>query len=400
MHKYKVELNKMKILIANKFYYYRGGDCTVSISMEKLFKDKGHDVAFFSMKYPLNLPSQWEEYFPTQVNFDTTNLKKKLDAIKRLFCSNEVKNKFTKLLDDFKPDIVHLNNIHSQLSPIIGEIAHKKGIKVVWTLHDYKLICPTYSCIRNGNICERCVQNSTFNVFSHKCMKNSLPASLLAYLEAVVWDKKRLIANTDFFIAPSHFMKQMMIKGGFPDSKIGVLSNFTNREYPQLSFVKENYYCYIGRLSKEKGLKTLIEAASNLPYKLIVVGSGPLKDELPHNIKNIQLVGFKNWEEISSIVAHAKFTVIPSEWYENNPLSIIESLCLGTPVLGANIGGIPEAICSPECGMLFKLGNVADLKEKIKMMFNTKFEYQKISLLSMNKFSQDNFYNEIIKIYE
>ena len=390
----------MKILIANKFYYYRGGDCTVSISLEKLLKEKGHDVTFFSMQHPLNLPSEWNKYFPTQVDFRSGNLKEKLTAAKRPFYSKEIKNKFTKLVDEVRPDVIHLNNIHSQLSPYIGEIAHKKGIKVVWTLHDYKLICPTYSCLRNGEVCELCIQGSVSNVLLHKCMKQSLPASLLAYIESLIWNKKKLISNTDIFIAPSFFMKQMMVKGGFPNSKIQVLPNFTNREYPLHFSEKKNYYCYIGRLSKEKGLKTLIDAASDLPYKLVIIGTGPLEKDLPHNKKNIEFVGFKNWEEMSTIVSNAKFSVLPSECYENNPLSVIESLCLGTPTLGANIGGIPEVIFSSKCGMLFETGNVIDLKEKIQTMFNTQFDYQTISLLARDKFSQENFYNEILKIYE
>lgn len=390
----------MKILIANKFYYYRGGDCTVSISLEKLLKEKGHDVAFFSMQHPSNLPSEWNQYFPTQVDFSSAGLKEKLIAVRRPFYSNEIKNKFTKLIDEFQPDVIHLNNIHSQLSPYIGEIAHKKGIKVVWTLHDYKLICPTYSCLRNGEACELCIQGSAFNVLYHKCMKQSFPASLLAYMESLVWSKKKLITNTDIFIAPSLFMKQMMVKGGFPDSKIKVLPNFTNRDYPLHSFEKENYYCYIGRLSKEKGLKTLIKAASDLPYKLVIIGTGPLEKDLPHNNKNIKFVGFKNWAEISTIVSHAKFSVLPSECYENNPLSVIESLCLGTPTLGANIGGIPEVIFSSKCGILFKTGSVVDLKEKIQTMFNSQFDYQTISSLAKEKFSQENFYNGILNIYE
>lgn len=390
----------MKILIANKYYYYRGGDCTVSISLEKLLQEKGHDVAFFSMQHPSNLPSEWDKYFPSQVDFSSTNLKEKLIAAKRPFYSNEVKRKFTKLIDDFRPDVLHLNNIHSQLSPYIGDIAHTKGIKVVWTLHDYKLICPTYSCLKNGEVCELCIQGSTSNVLYHKCMKHSLTASFLAYMESLVWNKKKLISNTDLFIAPSLFMKQMMVKGGFPDSKIKVLHNFTNREYTLHSFEKENYYCYIGRLSKEKGLKTLIDAASDLPYKLVIIGTGPIENDLPHNKKNIEFVGFKNWDDMSKIVANAKFSILPSECYENNPLSVIESLCLGTPVLGANIGGIPEVIFSSKCGMLFKSGDVLDLKDKIQLMFNSQFDYLTISELAKEKFSQDNFYNGIIKIYE
>ena len=391
-----------KILIANKFYYNRGGDCVASIALEKLLKEKKNKIAFFSMKHPENFTSEWEKYFPSNVDFQNAGLINKIKAFNRIIYSKEVIKKFSELIEVFKPDIVHLNNIHSQLSPILGEIAHKKKIKVIWTLHDYKLICPVYSCLRSGNICENCITKSSLNVVTNKCMKDSYLASILAYLESTIWNKKRLIRNTDYFIAPSAFMKDMMIKGGFPKSKIKILPNFMNREFPtQIVQNKEKYYCYVGRLSREKGLNTLINAAINLPYKLIVVGNGPLREELEAKCSNsnIQFVGYQNWNNISSIVSKAKFTILPSEWYENNPLSIIESLCLGTPVLGANIGGIPELI-NNQNGMTFEPGNQKDLEEKTQQMFKKVFNYNDICNIARIQFSAENYYNQLIKIYD
>ena len=189
----------MKILIANKFYYNRGGDCVASLALEKLLKEKGHEVAFFSMQYPLNYHSRWEQYFPSTIDFQTKKLTGKIAAATRMFYSAEVKKKFVALLNDFKPDVVHLNNIHSQLSPLIGEIAHNNGIKVIWTLHDYKLLCPRYDCLRNGKtVCEDCFVDKT-NVLKNKCMKNSLFASYIAYKEAMCWTRERLEACTDAF---------------------------------------------------------------------------------------------------------------------------------------------------------------------------------------------------------
>jgi glycosyltransferase involved in cell wall biosynthesis len=143
----------------------------------------------------------------------------------------------------------------------------------------------------------------------------------------------------------------------------------------------------------------LLKVAEKLPYKLIVVGTGPLKNKLKYNNDHIIFVGIKEWNELVTIMGNAKFTVLPSECYENNPLSIIESLCLGTPVLGADIGGIP-AIISSTNGMLFKSGNISDLKEKIQQMFKMDFNYNQISKTARNKYSADNYYTEIIKIYE
>ena len=387
----------VRVIVVNKFYYNRGGDCIASIALEDLLRSKGHEVAFFSMQHPDNFPSEWEDYFPSYVDFHDKGIKQKLKALVRLFHSFEVEKRFLALLNDFQPDVVHLNNIHSQLSPMIGEIAHHRGVKVVWTMHDQKLICPSYSCLRDGKPCELCFEDKK-NVVKYRCMQKSFPVSLIAYFEAMFWNRKRLIQNTDSFIVPSDFMRQLMIKGGFPSEKIILLPNFSNRSFPNELYTKSDYYCFIGRLSTIKGIQTLITAAERLPYKLVVVGAGPLADQF-NNSFNVEFVGFKDWGEISSIVGKARFMVIPSECYENNPLSVIESLSLGTPVLGAHIGGIPELINETN-GMLFEAGNVEDLREKIGQMFTRTFNYTDICKMAREQYSAANYYTKLIEIYE
>lgn len=390
----------MRVLLSNKYYYNRGGDCIASMAVEKLLKEKGHEVAFFSMQYPKNFTSPWETYFPSEVDFNGGGWQGKLKAAQRIFYSSEVKHKFLQLLDLFKPDVVHLNNIHSQLSPCLAELAHRKGIKVVWTLHDYKLVCPSYSCLRDGKPCEQCIHQGPFPVLKNRCMKNSLPASLLAYLEACFWNRKRIEKSVDAFICPSQFLANKIIEGGYSKEKVNVICNFTNRQYDSEPTKKQDYYCYVGRLSEEKGLHTLVDAANELPYKLKIIGDGPLKESLmKKSTKQIEFVGFKEWDELQTILQKSKFVVLPSEWYENNPLSIIESFFLGTPVLGANIGGIPELI-APTNGALFKTGDKADLKKSIQLMFNKEFNYKAISHSAQELFSADNYYNKLIKIYE
>lgn len=384
----------MKILISNKFYYRRGGDCIYTLNLEQLLKKQGHEVAVFSMCYPENLDTSWNMYFPSNMS--------RLMAFTRPFGSIEVKNKFTAILKKFKPDIVHLNNIHTQISPIIAEIANKEKIQVVWTLHDYKLLCPRYDCLRNGEIiCEDCFDGDKTSCKKFKCMKGSTLASLIGYMEALKWNRERLEANTDIFICPSQFMANKMIQGGFRKDKMKVLCNFIDIERCKINdYTKEDYYCFIGRLSHEKGIKTLLKAANQLPYKLKIIGGGPLFDEMKKLASpNIELVGFKQWDEIKALVSKARFSVIPSEWYENNPLSVIEAQCLGTPVLGARMGGIPELIEEGISGMTFTSKDIEDLKEKIKRMFETSFDYQNIALKSQEKYNADKYYNELIKIY-
>lgn len=386
----------MKILLSNKFYYRRGGDCIYMLNLEQLLKSHGHDVAVFAMDYPENIETPWKQYFPQNMS--------KLMAFTRPFGSAEVKAKFNKLLDDFKPEIVHLNNIHTHLSPIIAELAHNRGIKVVWTLHDYKLLCPRYDCLRNGNdICELCFNEDKSSCKTYKCMKGSTLASFIGYKEATTWNRRRLEKCTDVFICPSKFMAQKMAQGGFNSKKLVSLCNFIDIDKCKKdTYEKENYYCYVGRLSHEKGVKTLIKAAQKLPYKLVIIGGGPLSDELKNETTNtnIEFVGYKQWDEIKEIVSKARFSVIPSEWYENNPLSVIEAQCLGTPVLGARIGGIPELIENNVTGMTFESRNVNDLTSKLEAMWQHTFDYKEIALTSQKRYNSESYYQNILKIYQ
>ena len=206
------------------------------------------------------------------------------------------------------------------------------------------------------------------------------------------------------FVCPSRFMAEKMAQGGFDEKKLKVLCNFIDVDKCRKDdYAKDDYYCFIGRLSHEKGVGTLVEAASRLPYRLKVIGGGPLTEELKAKSEelkgNVEFVGFKQWDEIKQLVGRARFSVIPSEWYENNPLSVIEAQCLGTPVLGARIGGIPELIDEGVNGMTFKSGDVDDLEEKIAGMYRSSFDYGDIARKAMERYNAGKYYEEIMKVY-
>ena len=366
------------------------------LNLEQLLKRHGHEVAVFAMDYPENLTTSWSKYFPENMS--------KLMAFTRPFGSKEVKTKFNRLLNDFTPDVVHLNNIHTQLSPVMAELAHTRGIKVVWTLHDYKLLCSRYDCLRNGNLCELCFNGDKSYCKTYKCIKGSMLASLIGFREAVIWNRQRLEACTDVFVCPSRFMAEKMSQGGFDIKKLVTLCNFIDVEKCiKDEYNKDDFYCYVGRLSHEKGVNTLIEAAKKLPYKLMVIGGGPLSDELKVKVKDlkskIEFVGYKQWDEIKILLGKARFMVIPSEWYENNPLSVIEAQCLGVPVLGANIGGIPELIDNGVTGMTFESRDVDNLAKMIEEMWKHPFDYKKIAQISQARYNSESYYQNIMKIY-
>lgn len=384
----------MKILLANKFYYRRGGDCIYMLNLEQLLKQHGHEVAIFSMDYPENLDSPWKKYWPKNMS--------KLAAFTRPFGDAEVHRKWTALLDDFKPDVVHLNNIHTQLSPVIAEIAHSRGIRVVWTLHDTKLVCPCYTCTRDGKWCEECFADKK-SVIRYKCMPGNIPGAIIGWREILKWNKERLQACTDKFLPPSQFLADTMVRGGYSTEKMHVLCNFIDIDKVQNpSFKKGDYYVFLGRVNSVKGVPTLCKAASQLPYKLIVIGGGELLPELQaqyKDCKNIEFVGQKNWDEFRPILEGARFMVLPAEWSENNPLTVIESQSLGTPVLGARIGGIPELIEEGASGKTFLSGDVDDLKQKIQEMFTAVFDYAAIAKNAQERYNADAYYERLMKVY-
>ena len=401
----------MKILLANKFYYRRGGDCIYTMNLEKMLKEKGHEVAVYAMQYPENEKSEWSGYWPTNMT--------KLDAFTRPFGARQVVKGFTRLMDDFKPDVVHLNNIHTQLSPVIAKIAHEKGARVVWTLHDTKLVCPCYTCMRDGKWCNECFTDKKA-VIRHRCMPGGLPGAVIGYLEAQKWNKEVLQKYVDWFLPPSKFMMDTCVEGGYKPEKFRVLCNFIDvskvkgLKGEEVKGLKEDYYVYLGRVNEVKGVRTLCKAAAQLDKKLIVIGGGELLPELQEAYKDCKQIEFKGqmqWEEFMPILRGARFMVLPAEWSENNPLTVIESQSLGTPVLGARIGGIPELIesLSPTLpqregvvpnGMTFTSGDVEDLKDKIKEMFEHEFDYDAIAKNAIERYSSEAYYEKLMAFYK
>lgn len=393
-----------RVLLVNKFYYPRGGDCVVVLNTEAMLRENGVEAEVFAMEYPDNLPARYQDRFASEVQFGG-GVGNQLRALKRTMGMGDVRSHFQAVLDDFKPDVVHLHNIHSYLSPVVGELAHQRGIRVVWTMHDYKLLCPRYDCLSNGKPCELCLTGSKLNVLTHKCMKASLPASAVAWLEAAKWSRRRLESFTDVFLCPSQFMADKMLSSGFDSKRVKVLNNFIDpvklRLYQGMEggAMRDNYYCYVGRLSHEKGVADLLAVASRLPYRLKVAGGGPLADELRDKYgacDNIEFLGMLDAQAVVHLLKHARLSVMPSQCYENNPLSVIESLCVGTPVAGAQIGGIPELI-NPDNGVTFPPFDQAAMERAITMSMSREWDYDKIACLAKQRFSPENHLGILLK---
>ena len=393
-----------RVLLVNKFYYPRGGDCVVVLNTEALLRENGVEAQVFAMEYPQNLQAHYQDRFASQVSFGG-GLKNQWRAMKRTLGRGDVIKSFEAVLDDFKPDVIHLHNIHSYLSPVVGELAHKRGIRVVWTLHDYKLLCPRYDCLLGGKPCEKCFSGAKHNVLTHRCMKGSLPASGVAWLEAMKWNRRKLEENTDMFICPSQFMADKMIAGGFNPDRIKVLNNFLDpvklMQYQTFdtSAPREDYYCFVGRLSAEKGIEDLLEVAALLPHRLKVAGSGTLEPAMRIKYadkKNIEFLGMLDAPDVARLLAGARFSIVPSQWYENNPLSVVESLCAGTPVEGSNMGGIPELINTAN-GIVFQPFDKETLSTAITMSMARQWDHAAIAREALERFAPSAHMNVLMK---
>ena len=370
----------MKILVCNKFYFRFGGVESYLFSLSEMQEKHGDQVFPFSMKHERNIATLYDDFFVTNVvtgGFEGLSFRDKLKTIGRMFYSFEAREKLSSLVKEVRPDIAHVHGIYHQISPSILPLLKKHGIPTVMTVQDYKLICPNYKFYSNDRVCEKCKKTQYFQAILNKCIKSSYLASTICSLEMYVHRFLKIYErNIDVFICPSEWLKEKMIEYGLPATKLIHIPNCVDPDAYQPSYSSDNYIVYFGRISEEKGLKTLVEAmklARNA--KLVIVGEGHLKEELMRHcelggIENCDFVGYRNGEELLKMIKNSRFAVLPSEWYENCPLSVLEAFSCGKPVIGSDIGGIPELVDDGVDGLLFEPKNATDLAGKIEFLWD------------------------------
>ena len=369
----------MKILMINKFLYPNGGSETYIFKVGAQLEKMGHEVQYFGMEHEGRIVGNRVDAYTSNMDFHGgSRLAKLIYPIKTIY-SAEARKKIRLVLDDFQPDVCHLNNFNYQLTPsIILEIrkwekqtGHK--CKIIYTAHDYQLVCPNHMC-NNPNThenCEKCLGGRFLNCTKGRCIHGSLAKSAIGTMEATFWKWMGVYKQIDTVICCSRFMKTKLDTNPVFAKKTVVMHNFVD-PVENKEVQKKDYVLYFGRYSQEKGISTLVQAAkelSEIPF--IFAGSGPL-EYLLADVPNIQNVDFQRGEALETLIREARFTVYPSEWYENCPFSVMESQMFGTPVLGANIGGIPELIQVGETGELFESGNGEELLQKIQMLYKDK----------------------------
>lgn len=369
----------MRILMINKFLHPNGGSETYIFKLGEYLLSQGHEVQYFGMEHEGRVVGNLVNSYTSNMDFHNgSKLAKLLYPIKTIY-SGEARKKIRAVLDDFKPDVCHLNNFNYQLTPsIILEIRKwekesGQKCKILYTAHDYQLICPNHMC-NNPNThenCEQCLGGHFLHCTKNKCIHGSTAKSVIGTMEAMIWNLQGVYKEIDTIICCSEFLKKKMDTNPVFRDKTVTLHNFIE-PVEKKETQKKNYVLYFGRFSEEKGIHTLIEVCKELPeIPFVFAGTGPLEEEI-NGVSNINNMGFQTGKELEKLIREARFSVYPSQWYENCPFSVMESQMYGTPVLGANIGGIPELIENGKTGELFESGNRAELKAKMEKLWKDK----------------------------
>jgi glycosyltransferase involved in cell wall biosynthesis len=405
----------MRILMVNKFLYPNGGSETYIFKLGEELQRRGHEVQYFGMEHEGRIVGNRIDSYTSDMNFHTGKLQKLLYPFKIIY-SFEAKRRMGRVLRDMNPDVVHLNNINFQLTPsviyAVRAYERKAGrkIKLVYTAHDYQWVCPNHMMRipSTGKICFACRGGYFGACMKNRCIHNSRARSLLGTIEAKLYMWRRTYGLVDVIICPSEFMKRQLDSNPLLEEKTVMMRNFVERPsgeelsggmdedrkqaagaersadadgvVEQTAGVKQkggksedtqqgDYVLYFGRFSEEKGIATLLKACEALPeIPFVFAGSGPLEAQVS-NIKNVENKGFVTGESLHRLIAGARFSVYPSEWYENGPFSVMESLMYGTPVLVSDLGGAPELVQAGRTGDIFRGGDIQELISHIREMW-------------------------------
>ena len=360
------------LLSVNSYFYRRDGSEVVFLEHNRLFADAGWNVVPFSMRHSENLASEWSDYFVTEVEFGRNySLVEKLIRVPKVIYSLEARKNIERLISLLCPDICHCHTIYHHLSPSILGTLRRAGIPTVMTLHDLKIACPAYHMFNRDGICERCRRGKLYNVLNHRCIKDSPLLSLVVMTEALVHQVLGSYSScVDRFVSPCRFYIDKLVEWGWSRQKFVHIPNPINLDGYEPSYLAGRAFLYLGRLSPEKGLLTLIRAAARAKVPVRLAGSGPqleiLESEAQRLEADVQFLGHLSGQSLVDEIRACRATVLAAEWYENAPMSILESFALGKPVIGARIGGIPELVREGSTGWLFESGSVSELADSLR----------------------------------
>lgn len=347
----------MTILQINKFYYLKGGAERYLFELSSWLEEAGERVIPFAMAHPDNEPSAYARFFPSFVATRGVGLGwQALRTLGRMTYSLTARRRLAQLIVQTRPDVAHLHNVYTQLSPSILHALTDMRVPVVMTVHDQNLIGPQYNVPAVG--CGVDLRGmSVFEAASSRFHQDSYVKSLI---QAGVFALHRRLGlykrHVDVFVAPSLYMKRQLVAYGFPEEKIRVVRYGIDAQTITPRLDNDGYVLFVGRLSEEKGIETVIELGRLLPdITFKIVGRGPDMDrlhQLAHGLKNVTFLGYRSGKELADLYRGAVCTLLPSRVHENAPLTALESMALGTPMIASDVGGVGEIVEDGVSGFL------------------------------------------------
>lgn len=400
----------MRILLIDKYHRQYAGPQRLYFDTAKLLREQGHEVAFFAMAHPKNEPTEWNKYFVEQVDYEEANhltLFQKLKVAQNIIFNFSAKRNLEALIAEFKPDVAHLFVTYHQLSPSIIWALKSQGVPMVMTLCDYKLASPNYSLFVRGKIWE---YSSGVRCLLDRCVKDSVAKSLVCVVEQWIHRLFGTYGKVDAYIGLSQFLIDTYKRLGFP-YEIQLLPQplvpLPDMTQPLPEKTGKNFL-YFGRLSTEKGIGTLIRAFAELKdgETLSLVGFGPEEERLRALTKELHLEGVVKFlgpvygEDLQLLLRQARAVVVPSEWYENTPYALLETLASGTPVIAARVGSLPERVQDEYNGFLFTPGDAHDLAEKMRALEAVSVKtLQENARRSVMVLTQESYLSTLLPLY-
>jgi len=376
----------MRILLVNYRYFISGGPEKYMFNIKKMLEDNGHEVIPFSIHSNKNLKTEYDKYFVEPIGGrDATyfeEVKKTPKSIWQMVTrstySFEVKKAIQREIQDVKPELVYIIHFVNKLSPSVITGAKQMKIPVVLRLSDYFMLCPRFDFLYGEKVCEDCLKYGYRSCIKKRCVKGSLAASIIRVFSMKVHNFLHIYEKVDAFVAPSMFLKKKLIENGFDEKKIHCIPTFTISKSSIGEPVIGDYGLYFGRIDAEKGVETVIRAYEMLPdHRVLIMGNDEtdegkrLKEYVKEKgLQNVEFIGYRSGEALESVIKGARFTLIPSIWYDNLPNTALESFQYSKPVIASNIGSLPELVVDGMNGYLFPAGDAAGLVDKIKLLDN------------------------------
>ena len=399
-------MRPLTILNISQNYHIRGGSDKIFFALGELLSRKGHRVIPFAGQSPDNEASEWSRYFPPAADFERPG---PLD-IMRFIYSLPARRAIENVIEKYRPDLAHLHIYYGKITGSILPVLKAAGIPIVQTLHEYKLICPVYTLVSNGRICEACEGKHFWRAFPRRCNRGSLSRTALSVVESYFSHWNGSVRLVDKFIAVSDALRQKMIQYRIPSTKIVTLHNWIDAANVPVADKPGQYFLYFGRLEHIKGIYTLLKASSQVSdIPLLLVGEGNACADILKFIEekgwfHIKWLGFKREMALQDLIHNSICTIMPSEWYEPFGMTVLETYAHGRPAIGADIGGIPEIIAHGETGFLFSPGNDCMLADHLRWMAENPDDALKMGQAGRRKieahFSPDLYYERLMRIYD